>query len=288
MDVRSTADAGRHPLDMSLDERDRCNLWTPEHFSDEYEELMKRVHSILSSGKTDCEVFVGTVPPVTVAPLARGVGNTSPENDPFGVLGKAIYFERYTYFLFDLDYARRSRNSLSLKQVLDIDTTIAEYNRIIAAAVDRYNRKAKPKKGRKVEYVLVDIADQLLRLAFKRNNGQPTYQLPQDLININQRLNQRVSRTINTVYYTVDRNAQMSAGGIFSLDGVHPTAIGHGLIAVEFLKSMKKSGVNPVRSLDWNSIVASDSLYSNPISLMPELYDNTRIAEGILDLLRLP
>jgi hypothetical protein len=136
--------------------------------------------------------------------------------------------------------------------------------------------------------VKVDIADQLLRLAFKRNNGKPTYQLPNDLVAINDRLNQRVSRTINTVYYTVDRNAQMTAGGVFSLDGVHPTAIGHGLIATEFLKAMRESAVRPTRDLDWSHIVASDSLYSNPIALMPELYDNTRLAEGILDLLRLP
>jgi hypothetical protein len=43
-----------------------------------------------------------------------------------------------------------------------------------------------------------------------------------------------------------------------------------------------------VRGLDWSGIAASDSLYSNPIALMPELYDNTRLAELLLDLMRLP
>ena len=80
----------------------------------------------------------------------------------------------------------------------------------------------------------------------------------------------------------------MTAGGIFSLDGVHPTAIGHGLIAHEFLNQMRTAGLQPIRGLDWTSIVASDSLYSNPMAIMPELYDNTRLAEVILDLLRLP
>jgi len=284
MEVRKTSDHGKHPLDMSFDERNECNLWTPEHFKDEYEMLMQRVHAILSSGKTDCRVFVGTVPPVTIAPLARGVGNSVPKDDPFGVLPSAIYFERYTYFLFDLDYARRSPNSLTLDEALEIDNTIAEYNKIIASTVDTYNRKPKARKGRKVEYVVVDIADQLLRLAFKRNNGHPTYQLPKELIDLNTGL----GRTVNTVYYTVDRNARMSAGGVFSLDGVHPTAIGHGLIAQEFLKAMREAGVRLARNLDWNAIVASDSLYTKPISLMPELYDNPRLAEMILDLLRLP
>jgi hypothetical protein len=80
----------------------------------------------------------------------------------------------------------------------------------------------------------------------------------------------------------------MTSGGVFSLDGVHPTAIGHGLIAHEFLQEMRGAQVNVVRDLDWSAIVASDSLYTNPIALMPELYDNTRLAEMILDLLRLP
>jgi hypothetical protein len=259
-------------------------LWTAEHFRDEYEEMMGRVHAILSVGKTDCKVFVGTVPAVTIAPLARGVGNSQPKTDPFGVLPSATYFDRYTYFLFDHDYARRSGNSLTLDEAYEIDTTIAEYNAIIRKTVDTYNRKPKARKARKVEYFIVDISDQLLRLAFKRNNGDPPYQLPPELV----RLNERLKRTVNTVYYTVDRAARMSAGGVFSLDGVHPTAIGHGLIAQEFLQVMERAGVAPSRGLDWNAIVASDSLYTNPIALMPELYDNSRLAELLLDLMRLP
>jgi hypothetical protein len=93
---------------------------------------------------------------------------------------------------------------------------------------------------------------------------------------------------VDTVYYTVDRTGRMLAGGVFSLDGVHPTALGHGLIAMEFLKVFEKAKVPMARGLDWNGIAASDSLYTNPISLMPELYDNTRLAELLLDLLRLP
>ena len=244
---------------------------------------MDRVHTILSKGKTDCRVFIATVPAVTIAPLARGVGNSNPVNDPFGVLTKkALYFDRYTYFIFDLEYARRSGNSITLDEAVEIDTTIAEYNKAIAALVDEYNRK--PRKGAKVEYVLVDICDQLLRLAFKRNDGKPTYKLPKEV----EDLNASLGRTVNTVYYTVDRMGKMSAGGIFSLDGVHPTALCHGLIAQEFLDAFGNAGVQTVQNLDWHGIAASDSLYSNPIKLMPELYDNTRLAEMLLDLMRLP
>jgi len=285
MDMKSTADAGKSPLDMGLDERNMFNLWTTEHFEAEYEELMERVHDILSKGKRDCKVFVGTVPAVTIAPLARGVGNSRLADDPFNVVkGKATYFDRYTYFLFDHDYARRSGNSLTFEQAHEIDSTIAEYNKIIKRIVAAYNKKGKDTEGAKVEYYIVDICDQLLRLAFKRNHGKPTYDLPQELIDLNKHL----GRTVDTVYYTVDRMGRMSAGGVFSLDGVHPTAIGHGLIAQEFLAAFKKAKVPMVRELDWNGIAASDSLYTNPISMMDELYDNTRLAEMLLDLLRLP
>jgi hypothetical protein len=285
MGVKSTADAEIPPVEMDdLDQRNIYNLWTKEHFEEEYEVLMDKVHGVLSKGKTDCKVFIGTVPAVTIAPLARGVGNSREETDPFKVLPKATYFDRYTYFLFDLDYARRSGNSLTFDQAYMIDSTIAEYNKIIAKLVDTYNKKPKPKKGAKVEYYLVDICDQLLRLALKRNHGKPKYDLPQEVIDLNKRHN----RTVDTVYYTVDRTGKMSNGGVFSLDGVHPTALGHGLIAREFLEGFKRAKVPTVRGLDWNGIAASDSLYTNPISLMPELYDNTRLAEMLLDLMRLP
>ncbi|WP_046867616.1 hypothetical protein [Microvirga massiliensis] len=283
MDVRRTADAGKPPLEMTLDERNEYNLWSPEHFAAEYEVLMDKVHGILSRGKTDCKVFIGTVPAVTIAPLARGVGNTRQTDDPFGVLKSATYFDRYTYFLFDQDYARRSGNSITFEEAVEIDTTIAGYNATISKIVDDYNAKARDEEAN-VEYFVVDICNQLLRLAFKRNQGNPPYELPPELIELNKELN----RTVNTVYYTVDRMARMSAGGVFSLDGVHPTAIGQGLLAREFLEVFNKAGVGTTRDLDRYGIAASDSLYANPISLMPELYDNTRLAEMLLDLLRLP
>jgi len=284
MDVKSTEKAKKQPHKLSLDDRNGFNLWTADHFEAEYEVLMDKVHDILRRGKTDCKVFIGTVPAITIAPLAKGVGSSRGAKDPFGVMDEAMYYDRYTYFLFDHDYARRSGNSLTFDEAHGIDTTIAQYNETIKRLVASYNKKSGPQEGPKVEYHIVDICDQLLRLALKRNNGKPTYKMPKELID----LNEHHDRTVDTVYYTVDRKGNMSNGGVFSLDGVHPTAIGHGLIAHEFIQAFRKAGVKVPRDLDWNAIVASDSLYSNPISLMPELYDNTRLAEMLLDLMRLP
>src|SRR3954463_15704989 len=110
---------------------------------------MEKAHDILSRGNSDCRVFVGTVPAVTIAPLARGVGNSRDEKDPFKVLDKATYFDLYTYFLFDHDYARRSGNSLTFDQAYEIDKTIADYNKTIKRLVASYNKRSTRVKDRR-------------------------------------------------------------------------------------------------------------------------------------------
>ena len=60
---------------------------------------------------------------------------------------------------------------------------------------------------------------------------------------------------------------QIEQGGIFGLDGIHPTAIGQGLIAHEFITAINTArGTN--YSLDWDAIYESDRLYLEPITLM--------------------
>jgi hypothetical protein len=47
---------------------------------------------------------------------------------------------------------------------------------------------------------------------------------------------------------------------LFSLDGIHPTAIGHRLMAYEFLKVMEEADVVSDTNLDWGAIFANDTL----------------------------
>lgn len=260
----------------SVKERDAYNLWHPNDFTAEYEELIKRVDAIMTKNKhQDWRVFVGNVPAVSIAPLCKGVGAEQDHDDPFGVLETARYFENYTYVIFDADFARRTGHRLTREQVLKIDGYISEYNKSIANILQRANGQ-----HGKQRYFLVDICDCLLRLAYRRNNGNPTYPLPDPLA--------QARYKPNTMYYHADRKGQMQQGGIFSLDGVHPSAIGQGLLALEFLKVMETAGVPGARAaaLDWESIIASDTLYTNPIALMGEIYDNTRLAEFLVDMMR--
>ncbi|MCI0557262.1 MAG: hypothetical protein MN733_02115, partial [Nitrososphaera sp.] len=73
--------------------------------------------------------------------------------------------------------------------------------------------------------------------------------------------------------------------GLFSLDGVHPSAIGQGIIAYEFLKVMKAAGVVKSSDLNWAEIFANDTLYTTPITLMQELYGKDDLAKHIIKLI---
>ena len=196
------------------------------------------------------------MPLVTIAPLAKGVGETTTiQRD-----GKdLIYYKYYTYFPFEEEFAQQTGIFLTMQDAVHIDDCIREYNQIIAEQVQQLNQELGTER-----YHLVDLADALNQIAYKRNNGQPTYQFPDYF--------QFIYPMVNTKYYHANPDARLVQGGLFSLDGVHPTAIAHGLLAYEFLKVMHDVGVVADTDLPWPAIFANDRLYQEPIAIMQELY----------------
>ena len=163
-----------------------------------------------------------------------------------------------------------------MHEALLIDNTIRAFNRGIKARVDDLNAGlARPR------YFVVDIAQALTKMAWKRNQGQPTYQFPEAF--------RYAHPPIDTKFYHADVEGRVRQGGIFGLDGVHPTAIGQGLFAWEVLKVMQRAGlpVDANTALDWRAIFASDTLYRDPIRLMHEVYDHERLALTLVDLMRM-
>jgi hypothetical protein len=66
-----------------------------------------------------------------------------------------------------------------------------------------------------------------------------------------------------------DQHGERTQGGLFSLDGVHPTTIGYGIIAEAFLREMQAQGVpgaDPA-TLPWQDVIANDSLLHAPPAL---------------------
>ena len=270
-----------HTIDHLLRAKAKWNLWHPEDFAADYRVMIDRVDAIMRQNlEPNWKVFIGTVPLVTIAPIAKGIGETTEVPIVKKVDGKKIvtggvYYKNYTYFPFEEDFAIETGKYLTMQDALHIDNCIREYNRIIKDEVDRLNKA----HGKIERYFVVDTCQMLEDLAYKRNNGHPPYELPEEL--------QFIYPPVNTKYYYADTEGRLKQGGLFSLDGVHPTSIGHGIIAFEFLKRMgdvgvKNAGGNPVsRDLDWRGekgILQSDLLYSQPIRIMQEIYGKGAVA----------
>lgn len=273
------------------------NLWHPNDFEAEYEYTINKVVNIMQNNpkEVDYKVFVGTVPLVTICPLIKAVGEMNDrefidviewplngghpapisENELAPPI-KATYSygKYYTYFPFADSFEINDKH-LNLQEVLHIDNCIREYNRIIQKLVMQTNKRLSERR-----FYLVDIGTALNTMALKRNNLQPTYEFPEYFKFVYPRLDTR--------YYGTTRKGEIKAGGLFSLDGVHPTAIGQGLLAYEFLKIMKVAGSyqgNPAIDLNWKEIFESDDLYSKPINLLSEIYDNAELAKWVMQMI---
>lgn len=262
----------------------KYNLWHVDDFKRDYEKLLEYVNEALTTApkgqNVKTKVFIGTVPYVTIAPIARGMGKE------FVIDGKR-FFEYYTYFPFDNDnlLEHPALPTLRLSEVLFIEETIRTYNKTIKELVAHHNQKLGEDR-----FFIVDIGTVFEQLAFRRNQGIPKYPLPNYV-------NTRYPRP-DTRYY--ERHPNRGAkGGLFSLDGVHPTAIGQGILAYEFMKTMIRAGVavkeektidldgvtqhTGLPELDWKRIYDDDLLYSYPIPLVSELFNHDRLKKFVIE-----
>ena len=274
LNIIATNDPTRsyHP-DMSHTQRHEFNLWAPSHFRDDYSRLLDCVDGALSKKATnDWRVFVGTVPAVTIVPLAKGVGDAAFREDPFGVLERAKYFKYYTYFLFDEAHARVSEHKITREQAYTIDRYIAAYNQTIVELGAKKNRKYKVPR-----YHVVNVNKALLQAAYKRNDENPTYDFPEAM-------RDRFPMVDTRFYHATTRGAVVQ-GELFSLDGVHPSAIGQGLVAHEFLKVINKVRKSHF-TVDWDAVYETDDLYMKPIRLMMWVRKQDEFAKLFLNLFR--
>ena len=256
----------------------RCTLWRPEDFDQSLGQLERALVNVTAE-----RVFLGTVPHVTIPPVTRGVTPSFKQRGVPEREGK--YYEYYTRFwTWDRHFSPLFSEKLTRKEAKQIDDTIDRYNDSI--------RKLATKRG----YHVIDFCKLLDELAFRRNDGQPPYRLPPGLVAAlgqNPATRHRVrpdgvvlldTRFMGIPAEPPSENASSEEwqkqyrGGIFGLDGVHPTTIGYGIIAHEVLKVFADKGVPGAdpNTLDWKGIVAADTLVCNPPRLLVSL-------EGTLD-----
>src|SRR5205807_1951407 len=233
----------------------KYTVWNPKHFAAELSEVVKLVKQVGAK-----HVIWTTVPHVTIAPVARGVSKK--------VEAGSRYFPYYTRpWITDGQFDPNDDLNITENQARAVDSAVDQYNYAIERVV-RDNRNAK------LDWFLFDLAGVLDRLACRRYvedmSARPEwwtkYELPPELM--------ALSPVPDSRFFTSTPQGRI-AGGLFSLDGVHPTTIAYGLVAQELINIMQSAGVKfflgdgvtqrtgPIH-VDFKRLLKRDTLISQP------------------------
>jgi hypothetical protein len=258
------SDAGYADMEIN----DKYTVWRPIHFKAELDELVAEVKKIRAR-----HVIFGTVPHITIVPLARGVNQK--------INPGSRYFPYYTLpWIQDQDFDPNKHPNLTQQEARAIDSAIDQYNEYITDAV----RQART-EGR--DWYLFEVAGLLDRLASRRFLQDPSakpewwdevggaYPLPAELQALNPVPDSR---------FLLSGSNGRTQGGFFSLDGIHPTTIGYGIIAQELIKIMQLAGVKFYQQdgtterpgdiqVNFQSLIKLDSLISRPPQNLLSLKD---------------
>jgi hypothetical protein len=259
--------------DLSPDERLAarvgCNLWRPSAFAADWSLLEARLRSVGAQ-----HTIIATVPSVTIAPIARGTHNK--------LRPQSRYYPYYTRpWIADEDFDTKRDPYITGAEARAIDSAIDAYNQTIIDSVAAARTDG-------LDWYLFDMGSILDRLATRRYIEGPwarpawwtPYELPAPL--------QALDPVPNTHFFRSGPDGRTD-GGLFSLDGVHPTTIGYGILAQEVIKVMELAGVAfldrngeprkaPVR-VDFQRLLRADTLMASP----PASVSNTLSLLGWLD-----
>jgi hypothetical protein len=240
---------------QDLEKKKAFTVWDPEHFAVELAELERQVSQIEAR-----HVIWATVPHVTISPIARGVASK--------VAPRSRYFPYYTRpWIKDNEFDPRDDPHITEAEARAIDSAIDQYNVAITELVRRARQAGR-------DWYLLDLAGVLDRLAVRRYIDDPSarpnwwtpYELPPAL--------QQLRPVPDSRFFGAGPEGR-TQGGLFSLDGVHPTTIAYGIVAQEFIQIMQLAGVRfyygdgrtertgPVL-VDFNRLIAQDTLICDP------------------------
>ena len=283
----------------------KANFYSPQHFKRLFGQLTKEIKKISVDDKVQ-RVFWGTVPSVTIPPVTHGVGGRMDSADglksPFGENDHRRWYRRYFRYytrpwIPERNFKAMDDPHLTGKQIIEIDQTIAQYNRIISEQVEAHNKK-RQQEGKEPNWFIVDLHWALERLAFRRYREDPSvppppnwspYELPDVYTALN--LDTRFLRA---------KDGRRIAGGLFSLDGIHATTVGYGLIAQEFINVMQKNGVEffwgdgerPPRAgavtVDYRRLIALDTLMKRLPQTLDDIWDKLVDGDELIDVLKKP
>jgi len=232
-------------------------VYRPEHFEREYRKLAEEVSQIGAE-----RIITQTIPYVTIPPVSRGVNADKSRK------GHTGYFDYYTRFwIWDEDFEPDIHSHLTKEEAILLDQHVDEYNNIIRRVSDEYG------------WITVPLNRYVSGIATRRLGGQIRIPYPESFCRAMEQnpmtahlVADRKSPKLSTDYIRIDEeNGKLYKGGIFSLDGIHPTTIGYGLIAHIYKETMEKAGIKFDKPLDWEHIISSDTLITDPPYLLVEL-----------------
>ena len=232
-------------------------LTSKAQFERDFDRLVAQLDNILASAKGRRQVYVGTVPHVTIPPVTTGLGEM--------VDG---YFEAYGRFY--RNPGSSGGTVLTRAEVRHIDERIDDFNATITA------------RAKERGWTVIDTVGIIDRLAVKRNGYlmAPGQALRNDLAarGYNQHPLLELDPVPSLLGYQVartDDGPARAGGGIFGLDYVHPSTVGYALIAEHFLDMIKLNNPHDQHiqeaQVDWESVLAIDDLFSAPPGLWHDL-----------------
>ncbi len=251
------------PCDLAREERRRAGwtLWHPHDFADEYAVLLDHLERAMTGNRChDWRVYLCTVPSPLDMPLLR----------PFGTarrINGAWFHEGYTWHPFGRSFAAAGHGALHRGDALLLHHTVQDANAALRDLV--------AEKGRR--WTVIDLGRTLDQAAWHLTNGRPKVRWPVEVLDL------LGDRRPDTRAFHADRHGRLRRGGLFSLDGVHPSVLGHGLIAAHVLKALQDHKDAPTTArIPWAEVIAADTLLSNPPRLLGAIRSYRRLAELVV------
>lgn len=257
-----------HGISSHVFDRNANVLLPPSAFKRSWQKLCDRLATIAVE-----RVFISNLPHLTILPIIRGVGRR------FG-----SYYQYYTRpWIWDNQFNPKRDPYLTHGEAQRIDAIIDEYNAIIATSAASHG------------WHVVDTCEKFDTIAFRRNFGQrPNIWPPQAIAALKR--NPKTSYLVDNddtvsldtrfirCSYDERGDFRLTAGGLFSLDGIHPSITFSGYLAHHFLEAMTAQGVRAQNgaapAIDWNELINSDSLLTDP----PRMLYNLRRISKILSM----
>jgi hypothetical protein len=244
-----------------LNKKSAFTIWDPDHFDAELKIVLAEVKKIRAR-----HVIWGTVPHVTIVPIARGIGESK-------IRPGSRYFPYYTRpWISDSEFDPTEDPYITAAQARAIDSAIDQYNEQIVNAVRAVRSGCGGETAR--DWYVLDIAGILDRLASRRyiedRQARPGWWTPYELPHALQQL----SPVPDSRFFVSEPEGRV-AGGLFALDGVHPTTIAYGVVAQEIINIMQLAGVQfftgdgktprrgPIQ-VDFDRLISDDTLISSP------------------------